>query len=139
MFLLQAHPSSCSQQGPTWLCLLSSPTATATQQHQATVSRHSRALVMACEHHPHHPRPDPTPSLRLSFSLCVPHQLPMVLYSQQGPQSKQQPTLVLSTIFFNMSSCYKRKRFNCIEGLLFVLFEKKLDHMLLCFFHIPYL
>lgn len=106
MFALQAHHSSCSQQGPTWPCLLSSPTATATQQHQATASRHSPASVMACEHTtPIHSPPstpswlDLTPSFRLSFSLCVPHQLPMVFYSQQGPQASNSPLLFWVFLF----------------------------------------
>lgn len=49
MFVLQAHLSWCSLQVPTWPCLLSSHTATATQQHQAMASRHSPASVIACE------------------------------------------------------------------------------------------
>jgi len=34
-----------------------------------------------------------------------------------------------------MLSRYKRKHLTCIEGRLFVSFEKKLDHMLLFFSH----
>lgn len=30
---------------------------------------------------------------------------------------------------------FQEKTFNHIEGLLFVLFEKKLDHMFVCFSH----
>lgn len=136
MFLLQAHPSSCSQQGPTCLCLPSRPTATATQQHQATPSRHSPASVMACEHPTPPPLLDPTPSFHLSISLCVPHQLPMVFYSQQGPQASNSP-LSFWVLFFYYVVLLQEKLFNCIEGLLFVLFEKKLDHVSLFFtFHI---
>lgn len=105
MVLLQAHPSSCSQQGPTWPCLLSRPMATATQQRQATASRHSPASVMACEHPSAHPPPapptrlDPTPPFHLSFlSLCSSPASHGLLLTT-GATSKQQPTLVLSTIF----------------------------------------
>lgn len=106
VLVLQAHPSLCSQRGPTWPCLLSSPTATATQQHRATASPHSPASVTACEHPtpppttlPHPPRLGPTPSLHLS-SLSV--FLTSFLWSSthnRGHKAKQQPTLVLSTIF----------------------------------------
>lgn len=134
MFLLQAHPSSCSQRGPTWPCLLSSPMATATQQHQATFSRHSPASAMACEqpeYPPHPPRLVPTPSFHLSFSLCSsPASYGLLLAT--GATSKQQPTLVLSTIFLLSCTVTREKRINASKGLLFLLFEKKLDHV--CFF-----
>lgn len=145
IFVLQAHRSSCSQQGPTWPCLLSSPTATATQQHQATASRHSPASVTACEqpeyphhHHHHHTHLDLTRHLpSICPSLCVPHQLPMVFYSQRAT-SKQQPTLVLSTIFLLCRPVTRENvQLHRRDLLLFLLFEKKLDHVCLFFtFHI---
>lgn len=79
-------------------------------------------------------RLNPTPSLHLSFSLCVPHQLPMVFYSQQGPQASNSP-LSFWVLFFYYVVLLEEKTFNCIEGLLFVFFEKKLDHMFVCFSH----
>lgn len=101
MVVLQAHPSLCSQQGPTWPCLLSSPTATATQQHQATSSRHSPASVTACEHPT---TPDPTSTWPDTFlpsvllSLCSSPASHGLLLTT-GATSKHQPTPVLSTIF----------------------------------------
>lgn len=154
MFVLQAHPSSCSQQGPTWPCLLSRRTATATQQHQATASRHSPASVMACEH-PRARTPPPVPPIPPSpphhhdFTRHLPSICPSLFvfltsfpWSSTHNRGHKQATAHsrFEYYFFIMLSCYKRKTFNCIEGLLFVLFEKKSDHTS-CFFvlHIPYL
>lgn len=101
--VLQAHPSLCSQQGPTCPCLLSSPTATATQQHPTTASRHRPPSVTACEHPTTHilphPQLNPTPSFHLFSLLCVPHPASHGLLLTTGATSKQQPTLVSGTIF----------------------------------------
>lgn len=125
--VLQAHPSLCSQQGPTCPCLLSSPTATATQQHPTTASRHRPPSVTACEHPTTHilphPQLNPTPSFHLFSLLCVPHQLPMVFYSQQGPQASNSPLSFLALFFYSVV-LFQEKTLNCIEGLLFVLFER---------------
>lgn len=122
MFLLQAHPSSCSQQGPTWPCPPSSPTATATQQHQATANRHSPASVMACEH-----PTTPTPPSSFPTTTWPNTFLPSVLLSlcsspashglllTTGATSKQQPTLVFEYYFFIMLSCYKRKHLTALK------------------------
>lgn len=143
--MLQAHPSSCSQQGPTWPSLLSSPTATATQQHQATASRHSPASVTACERprrpptpHTHPPQLDPTPSLHLSFSLCSsPASYGLLLTT--GATSKRQPTLVSSTIFYSVVLS-QDKTFNCIQRTSYYLYCLKRNWTTCLFvFHIPYL
>lgn len=102
--VLQARHSSCSQRGPTcpYPCPPSRPTATATQRLQATPSRHSPTLVTACEDRrpskpPRLPPPPPPPldPTRLLPSiclfLCVSHQRPMVVYSQQRPQASNSP------------------------------------------------
>lgn len=141
MFVLQAHRSSCSQQGPTWPCLLSSPTATATQQHQATASRHSPASVTACEqpeypHHHHHTHLDLTWHLpSICPSLCVPHQLPMVFYSQQGPQASNSP-LSFWVLFFYYVVLLQEKTYNCIEGTYYYFYCLKRNWtMFVCFSH----
>lgn len=136
LILLQAHPNSCSQQGPTWLCLLSSHMATATQQHQATASHHSPASVMACEHPTtqppnHHHNLSQLPSICLSLFVF----LTSFPWSSTHNRGHKQATAhsPLSTIFL-LCCLLQEKTFNCIEGLLFVLFEKKLDHMYVCLF-----
>lgn len=80
---------------------------------------------------PHPPRLVPTPSFHLSFSLCSsPASYGLLLAT--GATSKQQPTLVLSTIFLLSCPVTREKRINASKGLLFLSFEKKLDHV--CFF-----
>lgn len=73
--------------------------------------------------HPPPPQLNPTPSFHLSSLLCVPHQLPMVFYSQQGPQASNSPLSFLALFFYSVV-LFQEKTFNCIEGLLFVLFER---------------
>lgn len=86
---------------------------------------------------PHPPRLDLTPSFHLSFSLCSsPASYGLLLTA--GATSKQQPTLVLSTIFLLCRPVTRENvQLHRRDLLLFLLFEKKLDHVCLFFtFHI---
>lgn len=94
--------------------------ATATRGHQPTASRHSPALVTACERPTSHPTQSDLPSVL----LFVPHQLPMVFYSLQGPQASNSPLLFRVLVFFSLffffflrSSCYRRKYSTALKDI----------------------
>lgn len=97
VFMLQAPLSLCSQQDPMWLCLPSKPTAMATQQRQATASRHSPTSVMACERPPTIIWPNPFPPSVL-LSLCSSPASHGLLLTT-GPQASNRP-LSFWVLFF---------------------------------------
>lgn len=75
--------------------------------------------------HPPPPHPSSGPSTFLpSHHPSLSHQLPMVFYTQQGPQASDSP-LWFSLQFFILF-CYKRK--TALQGLSLLLSEDKLKH-----------
>lgn len=117
MFLLQAHPSSCSQQDPTWLCLPSRPMATATQEHQATASHHSPPSVMACDHpttpDPRHNSTQHFPSICLSLFVFL-TSFPWSSTHKRGHKRATDHSH-FEYYFFIMLSCYKRKHLTAMR------------------------
>lgn len=133
--VLQAHPSLCSQQGPTCPCLLSSPTAMATQQHPATASRHRPPSVTACEHPttyilPHHNSTQHLPS------ICPPSFVFLTSFPWSSTHNRGHKQATAHSrfwhYFFILSSCSKRKHLTASKDFYLYCLKEIGPHV--CFF-----
>lgn len=116
-----AHAHSGAQRGR------ASSAAVRLRLHSSTGLRPAATAQLRLRHviDPHPPSSGPSTFLPSHHPPSLSHQLPMVFYTQQGPQASDSP-LWFSLLFFILLFCYKRKK--ALQGLSFLLSEDKLKH-----------
>lgn len=116
-----AHAHSGTQRGR------ASSAAVRLRLHSSTGLRPAATAQLRLQHVIDPPSPSSGPSTFLlsHHPPSLSHQLPMVFYTQQGPQASDSP-LWFSLLFFILLFCYKKKM--VLQGLSFLMSKDKLKH-----------